>query len=82
MCCFVTVWACGASTSRRCCDARRRSELKRARSRLTGGRLARTRLPAIAAVSDGGFLLLGRAEGDEVLVSASLGPPPAQTNAC
>ena len=32
------------------------------------GRLARTPLPAVAALHDGGFLLLGKAEGDEVLV--------------
>src|SRR6266436_8468175 len=36
-------------------------------------RLARTPLPAIAALNDGGFLLLGRVEGDEVLVQ-----PPSE----
>jgi subfamily B ATP-binding cassette protein HlyB/CyaB len=39
-------------------------------------RLARTPLPAIAAVNDGGFLLLGRADGDEVLVQRPSEPRP------
>ena len=39
-------------------------------------RLARTPLPAIAALNDGGFLLLGKAEGDEVLVQRLSEPAP------
>src|SRR5437016_2503241 len=39
-------------------------------------RLARTPLPAIAVLSDGGFLLLGRVEGDEVLVQRASEPRP------
>jgi subfamily B ATP-binding cassette protein HlyB/CyaB len=39
-------------------------------------RLARTPLPAIAALNDGGFLLLGKTEGDEVLVQRSSEPRP------
>src|SRR5882757_1662610 len=39
-------------------------------------RLARVPLPAIAALNDGGFLLLGRAEGDEVLVQRPSAPRP------
>src|ERR1700737_4063057 len=39
-------------------------------------RLARTPLPAIAALNDGGFLLLGKAEGDEVLVQRPSEPRP------
>ena len=39
-------------------------------------RLARTPLPAIAALNDGGFLLLGKAEDDEVLVQRSSEPRP------
>jgi subfamily B ATP-binding cassette protein HlyB/CyaB len=40
------------------------------------GRLARTPLPAVAALHDGGFLLLGKAEGDEVLVQRISEPAP------
>jgi ATP-binding cassette, subfamily B, bacterial HlyB/CyaB len=39
-------------------------------------RLARTPLPAVAALSDGGFLLLGKVEGDEVLVLRPSEPRP------
>src|SRR5882757_7460360 len=39
-------------------------------------RLARTPLPGIAVLNDGGFLLLGRAEGDEVLVLRPLESRP------
>jgi ATP-binding cassette, subfamily B, bacterial HlyB/CyaB len=39
-------------------------------------RLARTPLPAIAALRDGGFLLLGRVAGDEVLVQRASEPRP------
>jgi ATP-binding cassette, subfamily B, bacterial HlyB/CyaB len=39
-------------------------------------RLARTPLPAIAVLNDGGFLLLGKAEDDEVLVQRSSEPRP------
>jgi hypothetical protein len=39
-------------------------------------RLARTPLPAIAALNDGGFLVLGRAEGDQVLVQRPSEPRP------
>jgi subfamily B ATP-binding cassette protein HlyB/CyaB len=39
-------------------------------------RLARTPLPAVAALHDGGFLLLGKAEGDEVLVQRLSEPGP------
>ena len=39
-------------------------------------RLARTPLPAIAALNDGGFLLLGKVEDDEVLVQRSSEPRP------
>jgi subfamily B ATP-binding cassette protein HlyB/CyaB len=41
-------------------------------------RLARTPLPAIAALKDGGFLLLGKAEEDAVLVQRSLEPHPVK----
>lgn len=39
-------------------------------------RLARMPLPAVAALSDGGFLLLGKVEGDEVLVLRPSEPRP------
>jgi ATP-binding cassette, subfamily B, bacterial HlyB/CyaB len=39
-------------------------------------RLARTPLPAVAALNDGGFLLLGKVEGDEVLVLRPSEPRP------
>ncbi len=39
-------------------------------------RLARTPLPAIAALNDGGFILLGQAAGDEVLVLRPSEPHP------
>jgi ATP-binding cassette, subfamily B, bacterial HlyB/CyaB len=42
----------------------------------TWERLPRTPLPAIAALKDGGFLLLGKAEGDEVLVQRPSAPRP------
>ena len=40
-------------------------------------RLASTPLPAIACLSDGGFLLVGKAADDKVLVQAPLAPRPA-----
>ena len=42
--------------------------LKARAVRTTWARLAQTPLPAIAALKDGGFLLLGNAGGDRVLV--------------
>jgi subfamily B ATP-binding cassette protein HlyB/CyaB len=41
-------------------------------------RLARTPLPAIAALNDGGFLVLGWAEGGEVLVQRASEPRPVK----
>ncbi len=41
-------------------------------------RLVRTPLPAIAALNDGGFLLLGKVNGDEVLVQRPSAPRPAK----
>jgi ATP-binding cassette, subfamily B, bacterial HlyB/CyaB len=38
--------------------------------------LAKASLPAIAALKDGGFLLLGRASADRVLVQRSMAMPP------
>ena len=40
-------------------------------------RLARTPLPAIAALNDGGFLLVAKAVEDKVLVQSPLAPRPA-----
>ena len=42
------------------------------------GRLVRTPLPAVAALQDGGFLLLGKAEEDAVLVQRALEPHPVK----
>jgi subfamily B ATP-binding cassette protein HlyB/CyaB len=42
----------------------------------TWKRLARTPLPAIAALRDGGFLLLGKIGDDKALVQSSLSPKP------
>src|SRR5580704_8704979 len=44
--------------------------LKARESRTRWDRLARTPLPAIAALRDGGFLLLGKASEDKILVQA------------
>jgi subfamily B ATP-binding cassette protein HlyB/CyaB len=44
--------------------------------RTTWARLAQTPLPAIAALKDGGFLLLGKAAGDRVLVQRPSAPRP------
>jgi subfamily B ATP-binding cassette protein HlyB/CyaB len=44
--------------------------LKASESRTRWDRLARTPLPAIAALRDGGFLLLGKASEDKILVQA------------
>ncbi len=43
----------------------------------TWSRLARTPLPAIAALRDGGFLVLGKAGADKVLVQSPASPRPA-----
>ena len=40
-------------------------------------RLAATPLPAIAALRDGGFLVLGKAADDKVIVQAPQSPRPA-----
>ena len=45
--------------------------------RTAWSRLASTPLPAIACLDDGGFLLVGKAGPDEVLVQAPLAPRPA-----
>ena len=50
----------------------------KARARTTNWeRLANTPLPAIAALRDGGFLLLGKVGDDKVLVQSPLSPRPA-----
>jgi subfamily B ATP-binding cassette protein HlyB/CyaB len=49
----------------------------KARSRLTTwDRLANTPLPAIVALRDGGFLLLGKVGDDKALVQSPLSPRP------
>jgi hypothetical protein len=49
----------------------------KARSRLTNwDRLINTPLPAIAALRDGGFLLLGKVGDDKALVQSPLSPQP------
>src|SRR6266700_1139516 len=50
--------------------------LKARAVRTTWARLAQTPLPAIAALKHGGFLLLGNAGGDRVLVQRSSAPRP------
>src|ERR1051326_7097287 len=43
----------------------------------TWERLAATPLPAVAALRDGGFLVLGKAVDDKVIVQVPLSPNPA-----
>src|SRR5262245_22133111 len=50
--------------------------LKARESRTRWDRLQRTPLPGIAALRDGGFLLLGRASEDKILVQAPDSPRP------
>jgi subfamily B ATP-binding cassette protein HlyB/CyaB len=54
--------------------------LKARAVRTTWARLAQTPLPAIAALKDGGFLLLGNAGGDRVLVQRPSAPRPEALN--
>ena len=50
----------------------------KARSFRTGwSRLARTPLPAIASLRDGGFIVIGKATEDQVLVQVPGEPRPA-----
>src|SRR4029077_5743075 len=63
----------GVSEMLRCAEE---CELKARRISTSWERLPRTPLPAVAALKDGGFLLLGRAEGDEVLVQRPSAPRP------
>src|SRR4051794_41967193 len=51
--------------------------LKARAYRTDWSRLARTPLPAIAALRDGGVLVVARAAEDKVLVQSPLAPPPA-----
>ena len=51
--------------------------LKARACRTDWSRLARTPLPAIAALNDGGFLLVAKAAEDKVLVQSPLAPRPA-----
>src|SRR5450631_2466838 len=51
--------------------------LKARVSATTWTRLAKTPLPGIAILRDGGFLLLGKVGDDKVLVQAPLSPRPA-----
>jgi subfamily B ATP-binding cassette protein HlyB/CyaB len=50
--------------------------LKARESKTRWDRLARTPLPGIAALRDGGFLLLGKASEDKILVQAPNSPRP------
>jgi len=54
--------------------------LKARAVRTTWARLAQTPLPAIAALKDGGFLLLGNAGEDRVLVQRPSAPRPEAVN--
>src|SRR5712671_4593894 len=54
--------------------------LKARAVRTTWARLAQTPLPAIAALKNGGFLLLGNAGGDRVLVQRPSAPRPEALN--
>ena len=63
----------GASEMLRCA---RDLGLKARAYRTDWPRLARTPLPAIAALNDGGFLLLAKATEDKVLVQSPLAPRP------
>src|ERR1700728_617253 len=51
-------------------------ELKARVISTTWSRLVKTPLPAIAALRDGGFLLLGKASEEKVLVQSPLSPRP------
>jgi subfamily B ATP-binding cassette protein HlyB/CyaB len=51
--------------------------LKARAYRAERGRLARTPLPAIAVLRDGGFLVIAKANDDKVLVQSPLEPRPA-----
>lgn len=51
--------------------------LKARTSKTKWERLATTPLPGIAALRDGGFLLLGKAEGDKIIVQSPLSHRPA-----
>jgi subfamily B ATP-binding cassette protein HlyB/CyaB len=51
--------------------------LKARELRTRWNRLTRTPLPAIATLRDGGFLLLGKASDDKILVQAPTSPRPA-----
>ena len=53
--------------------------LKARAYRTDWSRLARTPLPAIAALRDGGFLVVAKATDDKVLVQSPLTPRPALT---
>src|SRR5436190_22939640 len=50
--------------------------LKASTVRTSWARLARTPLPAIAALRDGGFLLLGKTGEDKVLIQRATAPRP------
>ena len=63
------------SASRRCCAAPRSSGSRRA-SRTRWERLSRTPLPGIAALRDGGFLILGKVGEDKILVQVPAPPRP------
>ena len=52
-------------------------ELKAKTYSTSWGRLAKSPLPAIAALRDGGYLLLGKVGDDKVLVQSFLSPRPA-----
>ena len=51
--------------------------LKAQARKTTWARLGRTALPAIAVLRDGGFLILGKAGDDKVIVQSLLSPRPA-----
>ena len=52
----------------KCSGALRNSASRREAINQSGGRLKKTPLPAIAALRDGGFLILGKASEDQVIV--------------
>src|SRR5216684_1334529 len=51
--------------------------LKARLCKTTGARLGRTPLPAIAALRDGGFLILGKVSDDKAIVQSPLSPRPS-----
>jgi ATP-binding cassette, subfamily B, bacterial HlyB/CyaB len=57
--------------------AAKQFEVKARAITTTWARLGKTPLPAVAALRDGGFLVLGRAAEDKVLVQTPLSPKPA-----